>query len=108
MKRIIFLHPAIAVSLLLALTVPPAAEAYSAADVAAVTKGQSCPHADLSGADLSGADLTGSHRRQLAECKSDRSQTGTGCPEQCQPAGLQFKTERFFRSAVNRCQFAKG
>ena len=46
-------------SLLITPVSIPAACAYNAGDVAAVTSGNNCPGADLSGADLIGADLTG-------------------------------------------------
>ena len=58
MKYLNFLLSAIAFPLLAGFAFQPAAEAYSASDVAAVTGGQNCPNADLRGADLSGADLT--------------------------------------------------
>ena len=60
-------------SLLFAPLPVPAARAYNAGDVAAVTGGHNCPGADLSGADLSGADLTG-----LDLTGANRSQAGTG------------------------------
>ena len=59
MKQSEFFFSGIIISLLAGFAVQPAAEAFSSADLAAVTGGQNCPHADLSHANLSGADLTG-------------------------------------------------
>ena len=59
MKYLNILLSSMAFPLLVGFAFQPAAEAYSASDVAAVTGGQNCPNADLRGADLSGADLTG-------------------------------------------------
>ena len=59
MKNATLFFSAITVSFLTACMIQPAAEAYSAADVAAIRSGQNCPNADLRHADLSGADLTG-------------------------------------------------
>ena len=59
MKQSKLFFSGIIISLLAGFAVQPAAEAFSSADLAAVTGGQNCSHADLSHANLSGADLTG-------------------------------------------------
>ena len=59
MKQTKLFLSGVIISLLAGFAVQPGAEAYSYADLASVTGGQNCPHADLSHANLSGADLTG-------------------------------------------------
>ena len=104
MKQSKLFFSGIIVSLLAGFAVQPAAEAFSSADLAAVTGGQNCPHADLSHANLSGADLTGLDLTG-ANLEPDRSQAGADHPGQSQPAGLQTEAGRLFRSPVVRRQF---